>query len=227
MKKIILLLIILFVSCKEEHKHINFQQSSNEIALYSDVLIDLVENYYYNRYLGKRGEILMNEFYKDMNDTIKLNKNKIKIHNAILGDSLQFETIYLKDTIIGESYHRSNFSNYKFEENDFLGRILKQSNIKKFALIGEINQTQLNFKAILFHANTFKIKSIIELGIKKPATSIGVISFSKIYFFNKDNEGILSCDFNCGGKCGMGYIIHVKKINNHWKIIEIDMTWIS
>ena len=74
MKKIILLLIILFVSCKEEHKHINFQQSSNEIALYSDVLIDLVENYYYNRYLGKRGEILMNEFYKDMNDTIKLNK---------------------------------------------------------------------------------------------------------------------------------------------------------
>ena len=227
MKKIIPILIFLFTSCKEEFKKSDFQQSDIEIALYNDVLIDLVENYYYNRYLGKEGEILTKEFYSNMEDTLKLNKNKVKIHNSLFGDTLRFETIYLKDTIIGENYRRSNFSNYKFGESDFLSRILKQSNIKKSALIGEINQTQLNFKAILFRANTFKIKSITELGGNDSNSSIGIIIFSKIYFFNKNNEGVLSCDFNCGGLCGKGYIIHVKKINNRWKIIETDMTWIS
>ncbi len=114
MKKLLPSLIFLFISCKEEMKKSYFQQSDIEIALYNDVLIDLVENYYYNRYLGKEGEILMNTFYAtNMKDTVSLNKNKIKIHNSLVGDTSRFETVYLVDTVVGANYLRTNFNHYK------------------------------------------------------------------------------------------------------------------
>lgn len=227
MKKYTLILILLFTSCKEKLKQSDFQQSDIVIALYNDVLIDLVENYYYNRYLGKDGEILMKEFYNNMGDTLKLSKDKLKFHNSLFGDTLRFKTIYLKDTIIGKNYHRSNFNHYKSDENNIFARILKKSLINKIALIDTINQIQLNCKAKLFHADTFKIRSVTDQKRNDSDSSIGIVSFSKIYFFNKDSEGVFSCDFTCGGLCGKGYIIHVKKIKDRWKIVERSMTWIS
>ncbi len=55
----------------------------------------------------------------------------------------------------------------------------------------------------------------------------GVMSFSKIKFDTKKESGSLEVSYRCGGKCGLGYSVFIKKINDRWVIIKVEDTWIS
>ena len=53
------------------------------------------------------------------------------------------------------------------------------------------------------------------------------MSFSHIKFDEKKKSGTLDVSYSCGGKCGLGYSVVIKKINNKWIIAKIEETWIS
>ena len=55
----------------------------------------------------------------------------------------------------------------------------------------------------------------------------GVITFSRIHFDTKKEYGVLTGSYICGGLCGNGYRIFIKKVKNKWVIDEIIETWIS
>ena len=55
----------------------------------------------------------------------------------------------------------------------------------------------------------------------------GVAFFRKIQFDTDKKFGILDGGFVCGGKCGQGFRIYIKKENGKWKIDKVEGTWIS
>ena len=55
----------------------------------------------------------------------------------------------------------------------------------------------------------------------------GGIAFSKIIFDKRKQIGILCGNYLCEPRCGIGYLIIIKKINNKWKIKKIERTWQS
>ncbi|MGL2967124.1 hypothetical protein [Flavobacterium sp. XGLA_31] len=55
----------------------------------------------------------------------------------------------------------------------------------------------------------------------------GVMSFSRIRFDTKKESGSLDVGYRCGGKCGLGYTVYIKKIKGEWVIVKVEETWIS
>lgn len=55
----------------------------------------------------------------------------------------------------------------------------------------------------------------------------GIVYFSRIQFDQSKNFGVLEAGFTCGGRCGRGYYIFIKKVNMEWKIDTVKDTWIS
>ena len=56
---------------------------------------------------------------------------------------------------------------------------------------------------------------------------IGVVAFSKVFLNENKTKGVLYYEYMCGGKCGMGEIILVELVEEHWKIKEVHQLWIS
>ena len=55
----------------------------------------------------------------------------------------------------------------------------------------------------------------------------GVFSFSRIEFDKQKLNGKLSVNYNCGGLCGKGGIVYLKKDNDKWKIEKIEILEVS
>ncbi len=55
----------------------------------------------------------------------------------------------------------------------------------------------------------------------------GVIHISRIYFNKNKNIGIFYYSFSCGGECGHGDIVCIRKDNDKWVIDKIIRLWIS
>lgn len=55
----------------------------------------------------------------------------------------------------------------------------------------------------------------------------GFFYVSRIVFDESRSNGILSVGYTCGGLCGQGYIIYIKKYGKKWVIAKIEDTWIS
>ena len=55
----------------------------------------------------------------------------------------------------------------------------------------------------------------------------GALYFSIIKFDDKKENGILSVEYACGGKCGLTYLVRIKKKNNHWLIDKVVQIGIS
>ena len=53
---------------------------------------------------------------------------------------------------------------------------------------------------------------------------IGALLFSKIKFNNENNKGIIGVQYSCGGNCGLGYEVHIKKVKNRWIVDKVDET---
>lgn len=55
----------------------------------------------------------------------------------------------------------------------------------------------------------------------------GAMSFSKINFNTKKDFGIIKVWYSCGGRCGLGYSVYIKKIKNKWIINKVEETSIA
>lgn len=215
--------IILFNSCQEQYKRCDIINTDSEMQIYNDVLTELTEEYFYLRYLGKEGEKIMTIYREGKMDSLQLEKIKIQAHNKIFENSLQFKTVYLLDTMTGSrAYNYFNMDKY-----EGLEKLANEFSIDKKGLLSSINSIQAKYKADRFKSCTFNIKSITSYNVKTIDNEIGIVSLSKIALNKKGNEGLMCCNINCGGFCSRGYILHLRKIDNHWKIISYHTTWIS
>ena len=90
----------------------------------------------------------------------------------------------------------------------------------------DINKIRSFGKFYLMNANKFpKGRKIWDKKYKFILN--GVLSVNRIQFDKSKTVGVLSAGFYCGGLCGQGFRIFIKKTNNHWEIAKIDGTWIS
>lgn len=55
----------------------------------------------------------------------------------------------------------------------------------------------------------------------------GIYSFSRIVFDKTYNYGVLEAGYYCGGKCGQGFLVYIKKVENKWTVFNIEPTWIA
>lgn len=61
---------------------------------------------------------------------------------------------------------------------------------------------------------------------KKGPTYLGNYDLSEPVFIGK-NLAAIRFQHYCGGKCGVGLLIHLQKTNGSWKIIREKLIWIS
>ncbi|REA60676.1 hypothetical protein DSL64_14150 [Dyadobacter luteus] len=54
---------------------------------------------------------------------------------------------------------------------------------------------------------------------------IGELSFSKIYFDEKKQKAIMTIEYSCGSKCGLGYFAYLEKVNKKWIVTKVENTW--
>jgi hypothetical protein len=98
------------------------------------------------------------------------------------------------------------------------------------------NETEyiLDFKDIKLN-NKFELKNVSEFPKGRDAiwqtkydfVFSGIVFFSRIKFDEQKKFGILDAGFVCGGLCGRGFRIYIKKIENKWVIDEVKPTWIA
>ena len=90
----------------------------------------------------------------------------------------------------------------------------------------DIEKIKLKGKFKLMDLSKFPEKDKIW-GTKYNFNFSGVAYFRKIQFDTTKKYGILDGGFYCGGKCGQGFRIYIKKENGKWKVDKINGTWIS
>lgn len=117
-----------------------------------------------------------------------------------------------------------------------------KSDFEKHFLKVKLNETK-NGSAIIYDFdfskiklnNKFELKNLNEFPKERNAiwetkynfVFSGVLDFTRIKFDKTKQFGVLDAGFSCGGKCGQGYRIYIKKKNKKWIIDEIKVTWVS
>ncbi|KUJ63894.1 hypothetical protein AR687_01525 [Flavobacteriaceae bacterium CRH] len=55
----------------------------------------------------------------------------------------------------------------------------------------------------------------------------GIFILSRIQFDSEKKYGVLTAGIDCGGMCGYGYRIYIKKVKNKWVVDKIEDAWIA
>lgn len=134
-----------------------------------------------------------------------------------------------QDSIKKDTLHRVvafDIQNY-IAQDDFL-----TDSLRKYKLA---NDSVWNFKLEKYNTQRYDFKNSTEFPLTEQLTEwekkypkfSGNLSFSKIYFDDVKESGVFEATYYCGARCGLGYSVHIKKINNKWKITKVMHTWIS
>ena len=106
-------------------------------------------------------------------------------------------------------------------EKDTLNLIIAVD--KRFQDVEKLNTKKFIFKKFSELSKDIELHNW-EAKYKK---FIGVMSFSYITFDKAKENGNLEVSYRCGGKCGLGYKVYLKKISGKWKVLKTENTWIS
>ena len=116
-------------------------------------------------------------------------------------------------------------------EDDFAkhfngARIFKNKTESKLEYTLDLEKIVLKNKFKLKHINEFPNRNKIWQ-TEYDFNFSGVLFFTRIQFDKDKKNGILDGAFSCGGKCGQGFRIYIKKTKEKWIIDEVEGTWIS
>lgn len=120
--------------------------------------------------------------------------------------------------------------NQKLKENYPKAKIVQTSE-------KELHEFRFDFEKIKLN-NKFKLKNISEFPkvgnefillyeMKYDFIFSGFLSLSRIQFDEMKQVGVLNGGFSYCGRCGRGFNIYIKKVNNKWVINKVEATWIS
>ena len=227
MRTVLYIILITFTSCRYDYKICDSNSTDEQVKIYNNILNDLVEHHFYNIYLGVDEENIFKQYASDNPDTAKIRRNVIQLQNKLFNDTVRFCNIYI-DTIFSAnfnkwSYYQSNTGRFQKEIKNIISTFSPNGQL----VIDSLNSMQSRLSPNDFQLCTSKVLSVTELNDQKNECKIGIISFSKIFFDKRKNNGLLYYNFRCGGNCGKGELLIIKKIDDRWTIIETIMTWIS
>lgn len=231
----LLILAILCACSSPEYKICGFETDDKELKLYHDVLSELVERHFYNRYLNQVITKELKEKYPgstiEFEDTTEFKNDLILLQNKLFNDTIKFETICYGTLLAGPWKHGYSDSDdfVAMAKNDTTQGVRE---IKEFLTVFSSNWESvadtLAKPQTKYTSENFKLCTSKVISCEKFLQSdIGAVSFSKV-FMNEDNtKGLLYYDFMCGGKCGKGEIILVEFHDQHWTIKKTIQLWIS
>jgi hypothetical protein len=81
-------------------------------------------------------------------------------------------------------------------------------------------------KFIFKHLSELPATTDYENWTAKYPKFAGVLAFSHITFDAKREKGFLDVGYYCGLKCGLGYRVTIKKVDDKWLISKVEDTWI-
>jgi hypothetical protein len=222
-----ILVVSIIFSCKPEYKKCEFQTSDDFLKAYNDILNEIITKHSYNIYLGKDEEKIFERYVNDMDDSVNIGRDVVKLHNKLFGDTSRFCTIYLDTSLRPAlnpwSYFQSDTSSYRIKIRNLISEFSDNGQM----VIDSLNSTQTKYLSQDFKLCIANIRSLNELQIDTAKCYIGKIAFSKLILNNTKDKGLLYYEFDCGGLCGYGSIIKIEKVQNNWKIEQSLRTWIS
>lgn len=229
-KTIFILIIILFASCEKKISELDFEKKVMTELLPSLIDSTCIDTRIMLNFPPKYGESIFDKsgHYIGVDSTKATKEEKLKLLEW-KKNKLKIENDTSKIIIAFDPRIKNNTENLKEDfEKHFVGAKLHVFKIE--------NQTEyiLNFKNIKLN-NKFQLKNISEFpkergviwGTKYNFVFSGVAFFSRIQFDEKKRFGILDGGFVCGGLCGRGYRIYIKKTNEKWTIDKVEGTWVS
>ena len=234
MKKIIklifIIVVILFSSCEKKVTDLEFEKNvMTEIfpSLIDSTCIDvrLFTNFppeYGQSIYDKTGHYIgvdstkATEEQKQKLLEWKINTEKIKKDTSKI--IIAFDPL-LKDNsqVLREDFEK-HFKNAKI----FISKEKKETEY-----IFDFKNIKLNNKFELRNISQFPKERGLIWVAKYDFVFSGAVFFSRIQFDKDKKFGILDGGFACGGLCGQGYRIYIKKVNNKWIIDKIENTWVS
>jgi hypothetical protein len=142
-------------------------------------------------------------------------------------DSLRLDTSQIILAFDPKIHFSSDSLELEFKRH-FIGKEISnyQHHFKDSSYTLKLHSIKLNKKFKFKNRNEFP-KSLDTWSKKYDFTFSGFFYVSRILFDKSKKCGILSASYNCGGRCGQGYIICIKKLKEIWVIDKIQGTWIS
>lgn len=114
-------------------------------------------------------------------------------------------------------------------------KILKKDSLNLIIAIGTGGLINDKIELQKYNSRKFIFKHLSELpadetyknwAAKYPKFA-GVMDFSNIKFDVSKTNGTLKVGYYCGTRCGLGYVVTIKKINNKWVISKVYNRWIA
>jgi predicted transport protein len=226
MKKIlvILFLCLAFSNCEKPKSQIEIEKE-----IFAEIFSDVIDSIYMDRRLFLHFPPFPKRVYDKKGNFIK---------EDTTGLSLEFKKHKLEEEQI-----KSDTIDTKIAIDDVLTPIKERQyiNFKKVFKGVSLNITDTIQKIkldlnLLKHNKPEKIISIKELPkidvsdifLKNKSLKLtGIYSFSRIIFDKNYNYGVLEAGYYCGGKCGQGFLIYIKKVENKWIVFKVEPTWIA
>jgi hypothetical protein len=212
-------------ACKPTYKKCNCESNNDELKAYSEILNELVEHSFYNFYLGTDEERVFKEYAKAPLDTIRINREVVRLQNTIFDDTGRFCIVYL-DTSVRKFNQMSGLqkdtSDYAMQLRSLIQEVADFSP----SICDTIGAVQTKYLSRDFTLCTSKIKMLSDNKSDSNACIIGKVRLSKIFFNPSKDKGIMYYEFVCGGLCGHGNVILIEKVNGRWDIIKSKMVWV-
>lgn len=226
LQKIILILIvsISFLSCEKKLSNYGKQE---KVLL--DVFAEIVDSTYIDRRIycsfpeqgkpiyDKKGKWIgldsTGQHKRDLEYEIKREKIKNDKTKLVIAIDKKQQRNRKEDYLM----FIKHFKNIKIGNNEYDANETHEINLSKFP-----KSNKFEFKYLDEFPNEYKIwekEYPFEFG--------SIILFSKTRFDSTNNFGFLTVFVGCGERCGVGYIIFIKKVNEKWKVDKIKQTSIS
>jgi hypothetical protein len=217
----ILTAFIFFTSCHTQYKKCNCSSKNEEIKAYSEILNEIVDHRSYNLYLGEDEERIFKDYVAHPADTIRIDKEVMRLQNKIFNDTSRFCTIYL-DTIPNRKFN--SWVNFFKDSSEFgirLQNAVCEVSDNPAMVFNTVGSIQTRYQPKDFTLCTSKIEMNFPLDSTCHRCGIGVIRLSKIFFDSTGNKGLLYYEY-VGRN---GNLLNIAKVNGRWAIINSIRTW--
>ena len=216
------LFLLILISCCDNKK--------SELEFEKNVMFEIYPNLIDSMWIYERIRSSPPNFKLDINNKLigyqPKDKKKLKeIYNEEL-------SVIKKDSakifvVIIDKILKTNPDSMIKLQNHFKNAIVK-TNSTIDTLEYSINQKEIN------SIKSLRVKFISEFKMNERVwennykySIYGVVTFSRIQFDKEKKYGLLTSSVICGGLCGTGYRIFIKKIKNQWVVEKVEEAWIS
>lgn len=228
----LLILLIIISSCEKKTTELEFEKSvMTEIfpTLVDSICVD-------NRKMDPPP--MVGEFFTDKTgharvDSTKANKEQKLEYKEWQKKREDVEKDTSRVIIAFDPFLKKNVAELNQQLKEYNSKIQTSQTSEK-----ELNKFRFDFEKIKLN-NKFKIKNISEFPktgseyrnllyeLKYDFVFSGILYLSRIQFDNQRRFGTLEGSFSFCGRCGRGFNLYIKKVNNKWVIDKIEGTWVS